>query len=112
MVRAILRKAQEDGGRRTDRLSEGWDTLVHDVALLRGIRQWGFVEWDFLWSNPEMPFCKPVVEKKEKEKEKTEEEKVAEEAARLAEEAAAASILSLKKMPREQIVRARVAFYA
>ena len=33
-------------------------------------------------------------------------------AARLAEEAAAASILSLKKMPREQIVRARTAFYA
>ena len=105
LVRAILQKAQDDGGLRTDRLSEGWDTLIHDTALLRGIRKWGFVEWDFLWSNPEMPFCKPVVEKKEKpEKDKTPEEKAADEAARLAEEAATASIMSLKRMPRDQIV--------
>ena len=60
-----------------------------------------------MWSNPEMPFCKPIVEKKEKEREKTEEEKAAEEAARIAEEAAVASIMSMKKMPRELIVTER-----
>lgn len=108
LMKTILLKSQDDGGRRNDHLSEGWDTLVHDMALIRGIRKWGFVEWDFLWSNPEMPFCKPIVEKKEKEREKTEEEKAAEEAARLAEEAAVASIMSMKKMPRELIVTARV----
>lgn len=41
--RAVIMKWQADGPRRQDHLSEGWTPLVHDMALLRGIRKWGFV---------------------------------------------------------------------
>lgn len=62
-MRAILTRWELDGSRRQDHLSEGWNVQIHDMALLKGLRKWG-IEWDLLWSDPEMPFTKPVSEKK------------------------------------------------
>ena len=62
-MRAILTRWEMDGSRRQDHLSEGWNVQIHDMALLKGLRKWG-IEWDLLWSDPEMPFTKPVSEKK------------------------------------------------
>ena len=65
--RAVITRWQDDGPRRQDHLSDGWIPLVHDMALLRGVRKWGFVEWDLLWSDPDMPFGKPESDKKKEE---------------------------------------------
>ena len=103
--RAIIQKWQTDGPRRQDHLSEGWDPLVHDMALLRGVRKWGFVEWELLWSDPEMPFGKPENDKK-KEDPTTPEARAAAEAAA----AEAAAVLNAKTIDRSLIVGAELRF--
>ena len=63
-MHAILSRWERDGSRRQDHLSEGWDVHVHDIALLRGVRKWGLAEWDLIWSDVELPFIRPVHDKK------------------------------------------------
>ena len=105
MQHAIITKWQSDGPRRQDHLSEGWNPVVHDIALLRGIRKWGFVEWDLLWSDPDMPFGKPEVEsKKAKEEPNTPEARMAREAAAAEAAAAAAAMLNAKRVDKSLIV--------
>lgn len=102
--RAVIMKWQADGPRRQDHLSEGWTPLVHDMALLRGIRKWGFVEWDLLWSDPDMPFGKP--ENDRKKEEPTTPEGIAQAEAAAAEAVAMANaMLSAKTMDKSLIVR-------
>ena len=93
-MRAILTRWERDGSRRQDHLSEGWNVQIHDMALLKGLRKWG-IEWDLVWSDPEMPFTKPVSEKKN-----------ASEATGNAEAAAnETAMLSMKTVDRSIIVR-------